>query len=295
MILIFGAKGLVGFNIVRELQNKNYNVIPLDKSECDITDKNSVVEIISQYKPEIIINCAAYLNADRCQDNYELSYKVNYEGVVNIVKAINACSPFTILFHFSSDFVFDGIKGNYNEEDIPNPINIYGVHKIMADEIIKNLLKRYYIFRISSVLAYHPLKNNFLKTIISKGSISGRIEVVEDLKISISTAELITKVLNIFLEKLPEFGLYNVVAKGFTSWFEVAKYVFNYLDIPCQVVPIPSSRFTYKAPRPKNSTLVVEKLEKIMPHLPSWKEAIEEHLEKNIKLYLNLVGGQNEY
>ncbi len=230
---------------------------------------------------DIIINTAAYLPADKCEQNIKASYNTNVEGVKNIIEAIKKLTPKTIFIHFSTDFVFDGKKGDYSEDDIPNPLNIYGWHKLIADNIIQSSLERFYIFRIASLIAYGSNKYGFLQKVINNiNKKTKEINTVSDLIISISTPEWIYEVLKKFLYYQPEFGIYNVVAKGKTSWYAVVKKSFEWLNIPVKVNPISYRDYTFIAKRPINSSLSINKLSNIIKNVKTWEEILFEHINK---------------
>lgn len=287
--IIFGAKGLVGSVIAHRLQKLGYQVYPLDKNEADIRKYDMVLEVIKNIKPDFVINAAAYLNADKCEENVQESYLTNVMGVSNIVKAIRNIKSTITLIHFSTDFVFDGKKGNYTEEDIPNPINIYGIHKWISDEIISNSDIPYYIFRIAAVIGWHPYKTTFQKAILRKAVETLEVEVVEDIYTSCSTPEFIAEVIIKFLETNPPYGLYNVVATGGTSWFNIAKVLFEYLALPFNVIPIKRTHYNFKALRPINSTLNVSKLASYTGIEKHWQDIIIEHLEIHKDKYLKFI------
>lgn len=294
VIVILGAKGLVGSAIKEKLESLGYVVYGFGKEEVDIRNLQAIINIIENLKPNFIINAAAYLNVDKCELNYHESYLTNVKGVANIIKAIRTTRIESILVHFSSDFVFDGKKGNYTEDDTPNPINVYGMHKFMADELILNSDIPHYIFRIAGVIGWHPSKNNFLKAILKKAAREKKVEVVKDIYTSCSTPEFISDILIEFLNKKPPFGLYNVVAEGQTSWYEIANFAFQYYNLHYTIIPIESSKFNYIAKRPTNSTLSVMKLSNQLNINQNWKDVIQLHLKSKEKNYLEIIQNENK-
>ena len=135
-ILITGSNGMLGSHLSK-INLYNYNIITLPKNDIkkslDVTNSNDVKECLDNFKPDFIINCASYTNVDQSEINKELAHSVNVKGLVNLVKFSNVN---TKIIHISSDYVFDGIKGNYAENDITRPINYYGKTKLESENFL---------------------------------------------------------------------------------------------------------------------------------------------------------------
>lgn len=275
-ILILGANGGVGQALISRLSPSN-QVIGLNRHDLDISDSTAVESMLKQQQAEIVINCAAFLNADRCEDHPQDSYKTNYQGVLNLIKAIQATKPNTQLIHFSTDFVFDGLQGNYTETDIALPKSTYGLHKWAADQaILISPLSNYLIFRIASVLNFQSERGDFCKAIVNAYKKNGKIDVVNELHVSVSSAEFIADIVHRSIEQAIPAGLYNCVANGSATWCDIAKRIISNLNLGDQVYPCSLDKFPYNAERPHNSTLNNNRLaEALGITLPTWQEIID--------------------
>ena len=150
-IFIAGSNGMVGSEISSKI-DKIYEVQSFDHSELDVTDYDCVYDVVNQYKPNFIINSAAYTNVEKAEENRSLCYKVNSDAVKHLAVLCNKFNSH--LIHLSTDYVFDGTKSTpYTENDTTRPINVYGDSKNRGDEYIKNSGCDYVIFRTSWVYA----------------------------------------------------------------------------------------------------------------------------------------------
>jgi len=285
-ILILGKNGNIGSFLTRYLKlSKPYKIYSFDKKTVDITNIDDIYKIIYTYEPNYIINCTAFLNADRCEEYKDISYNVNYKGVVNIAKAINKIDKNIKFLHFSTDFVFYGNKKEcYKENDIPIPRNIYGLHKYLADECISNSLENYLILRVASLLNFKS-KNNFAHKIIELYRRNNEIKLVNDLKISLTTLLLINRFITYILDSnilIP--GIYNLVSDGKTSWYEIGRYILekkfkNKVNME-NIKKISFKEFPLKAVRPLNSCLDNSVIKKVYNfNIQSWEEELDEYCE----------------
>jgi len=168
-LLLTGASGLLGSKIV-ELAREDYESIPLHNTKplhpnslkLDITDQNQVFSLFSKLEPDIVIHTASETNVDKCEAQREQAWRINVEGTHNIAFA---CSKVGAkLVYISTDYVFDGEKGNYEEEDEPNPMDYYGVTKLEGENQVISHCKNYAILRTSVLYGWHPWKQNFART-----------------------------------------------------------------------------------------------------------------------------------
>ena len=263
-ILVTGAKGMLGTDLVQMLLEKKHEVIAFDK-ELDITDKSTIEKIVS-IKPEAIINCAAYTNVDLAETQKEVCYKLNVSGLENLVEASNKCNA--ILVQFSTDYVFDGTKESYDEEDLIKPINYYGETKALGEEILKMKAKKYYIIRTSWLFGKNG--KNFVDTIAKLASKEKTLNVVNDQTGRPTfTKDLSEGIINL-LEKKPFFGIYHLTNSGSCSWFIFAKRIVSLLKLDCKVLSCTTEEFPRPAKRPRFSVLNNNKLSQ----LRTWEEAL---------------------
>ena len=268
-VLVIGSKGMLGTDVVRALNAKNYAVTAWDLNEIDITKADEMEKVITQ-SPQVVINCAAYTNVDLAETEKEKCRLINTVGVENLVlicKKIGA-----ILVHISTDYVFDGTKESYDENDSRNPINYYGKTKADAEDFIEKNLKSYYIVRTSWLVGKNG--KNFVETIIKNALERGALSVVDDQIGRPTFTKDLSGAIVLLLDKKKPFGIYNITNFGKCSWFEFAKKIVQLKKINCAISPCTTAQYPRPAKRPKFSVLNNNKL----PNLRSWEEALEEYI-----------------
>ncbi len=278
--LITGINGQLGYDIIRELKLRGIeekNIIGVGHKEMDITDESSVHQIITQVKPDVVFHNAAYTKVDLAEDNYEECYKVNGLGPKYIAEACKEVDA--KLIHISTDYVFNGKKdGFYMENDIPNPINVYGKTKYLGElNAMKN--PKTYIVRISWVFGING--NNFIKTMLRLSKTNNKVRVVDD-QIGSPTYTVDISKLLVDMSEADKYGIYHATNEGVCSWKELAEYVFKSNAIDMVVEGIPTSEYKTKATRPMNSRMSKNKLEENgFERLPDWHDAVDRY---NIEL-----------
>lgn len=288
-ILITGAKGQLGTQIIKMLNNMNselglinsaYNsaeITGIDVDQLDITDINAVKEYVITLKPQVIINCAAYTNVDACEANEDLAFKVNAIGPRNL--AIAAEETGAKLIHISTDYVFSGIGTiPYGEYDITNPQSIYGKTKLMGEEYVKQFSSKYFIVRTAWLYGYYG--NNFVKTIMKAAKEKGHLDVVDDQRGNPTNAEdLAYHLLKLALTE--EYGIYHCTGKGECSWYDFACKIVEYADINCTVSPMKSGNLNRAAKRPAFSSLDNMMLRcTVGDETRQWEEALKVFMNK---------------
>lgn len=267
--IVTGAKGMLGADLVEELKNSNFEVIALDYSDFDITNKNDMKKLILE-KPGVVINCAAYTNVDLAETEKEKCALINIEGVKNLTLACKECN--SILVQISTDYVFDGTKESYNEIDVKNPINYYGETKSKGEDFIISNLKNYYIVRTSWLFGKNG--KNFVDTISKLAKEKQELKVVDDQKGKPTfTKDLSEALIKLISTKMP-FGVYHITNSGICSWFEFAKKIIEINKSTCIIKPCTTLDFPRPAKRPKFSVLNNNKFNL----LRSWESALKEYL-----------------
>ena len=184
-VVVTGASGLLGCKLVKALSG-GYKVIPThnthpshpDSIRMDIVDGKEVARVLSAVKPELVVHAAAETNVDKCETNREYAWAVNAEGTRNIA---SACGKIGVrLAYVSTDYVFDGEKGHYSEEDKANPVNYYGVTKLEGERFVRELCEDFVIARASVIYGWHPSRVNFATWVIDSLKSGKRISVAED-------------------------------------------------------------------------------------------------------------------
>lgn len=279
-ILIVGKNGQLGREFVKELSKTKNRVIPLGHEELDIGNIGDVLDVFDRYKPDVVINCAAYNQVDKAEEEYDLAYKTNSIGVKNLAFSSNKYGSF--LVHYSTDYVFDGEKedGLYTEVDKPNPLSEYAKSKYLGEVYLKEEIEKFLIFRVSWV--FGDGKQNFIYKLLKWAENNPYLKVSYD-EISIPTY---TKtIVDITLKALEEglTGLYHLTNSGYCSRFELAKFVFKTLGMTKFIHPVPSDIFNLPAKRPKFSAMDNTLISSILRvEIPNWEEAVSDFLSKKM-------------
>ena len=277
-LLITGANGQLGYDLMRAFDKPSYTIYPFSKQDLDITNHSQARFLVQQTRPDIIINAAAYTNVDLSEENMDLAFQVNSIGVYSLVKI---CKEFDIsLVHFSTDYVFEGLKSSpYEENDPVHPLNIYGISKLAGENIIKAYLEKYFIIRTSGLFGgVQTRHSNFVTRIINLSKKNQELRVVNDQILS-PTHSMSLAQSTISLIQSNKYGTYHITNKGSCSWYEFACEIFSTLNQNTLVLPISSKMRVTRAKRPDYSVLSNEKLEKLgLPLLPHWKDSLKTYL-----------------
>ena len=280
-ILITGAKGMLAQAVIERFKIDN-ELILKDSSTLDITNIENIRDVVLKENPKYIINCAAYTNVDKAEENEELAEKVNGEGTKNL--AIVAKENNAILVHISTDYVFAGdleINKAYEETDKTGPITAYGRTKLHGEKYIEDIMDKYYIFRTAWL---YGEGKNFVRTMISLSENNNEIDVVCDQYGSPTyTVDLADIIYQAIQNKIP-FGIYHATNENFTTWSDFAKKIFEISNIKTKVNPITTEEYIKKFPksanRPKNSKLSKQKLHENGIIILAWEDALERYLKK---------------
>ncbi len=286
-IAVIGANGQLGFDLIKAFKTAEYEIFPLTHADIDVTEFKISKKILKTIQPEVVINCAAYVRVDDAEDLGDKAFAVNALGARNtalICKDLNS-----ILVYISTDYVFDGRKMQpYTEEDIPNPLNVYGNSKMAGEYFVRNTLEKHYIIRSSSLFGVAGASGkggNFVETMIKKARNREEIKVVDDMIMSLTyTKDAAEMIRNILTKKLP-FGIYHVANRGQCSWYEFARVIFETLGMDASLSPTKTNVLQSKARRPMFSPLVSVKLNKHGLEMECWEDALETYLieKKHLK------------
>ena len=256
-ILILGAYGMLG----HALQDVFPGAV-LRGSDLDITDEKEIGRFIGASSPAVVINSAAYTDVDGCEDNRKHAFAVNGEAPGYIA---SACADVgATLVHYSTDYVFDGSKKQYPEDDPTNPINAYGESKLLGEENIAKYTDDFRIIRTSWLFGLHG--KNFVETILALSRQMDSVKVVDDqvgkptytVDLARATREIIGR----------DPGIYHITNEGTCSWYEFAS---AFID---NAVPCSSAEFPRKAKRPAYSVLENTKT----APLRHWKDALADYI-----------------
>jgi dTDP-4-dehydrorhamnose reductase len=275
-IMITGDKGQLGTDCTKVL-GETHEVLGVDIDEVDITKLPDIESLVQQFRPNIIVNCAAYTRVDDCEIEKELAWKANVTGAENLAKCVDKYGD--RLIHISTDYVFDGRKKvpePYVETDKTNPISSYGMSKLEGEKAIQNTTNRFIILRTAWL--YGISGQNFLKTMLklSIRSSDTKIKVVNDQFGSPTWSYRLA----LQIERLVEAdyrGIFHATAEGQCTWYELAVYFLNKMDVPHTIIPCTTEEYPTPAPRPMNSILENRELkEKGMNIMADWKSDVDE-------------------
>jgi dTDP-4-dehydrorhamnose reductase len=275
-VLILGAKGMLGGELLRVFGSE---AIGLDRNDIDATDFLKLKEKIQSLKPEIVINCIAYNDVDGAEENFEVAFKLNSELPKNLAEI---CSQENIiLVHFSTNYVFDGKKGEYLETDTPKPLSKYGESKYLGEQNILNNWQKFYIVRTSVLFGKKGeselSKKSFVELMLGLSEKQETIKVVSDEINSLTYVTDLAHSVKNLLFQMPEFGIYHLVNSREASWYDFAKEIFQIKNKHINLEAVSRADFPRKAKTPSKAVLINTKL----PALRPWQESLKEFLSAN--------------
>lgn len=283
VILVTGSKGQLGSELALvSAAYQSFSFLYIDKEEVDITDELAFNRYASQHKIDYIINCAAYTAVDLAETEQEMCRRVNELAPEILAKF---CKQRGVrLIHISTDYVFDG-KTNMpiKEDDLTNPLSVYGKTKLEGDKKVLSILERVYIVRTAWV--YSVFGKNFVKTMLSLGKQRDQLNVVMDQVGSPTNARDLAKAILTIIENIERDndhpGIYNYSNEGVLSWFDFATAIFQITGITCKVSPIPATAYPTPAKRPTFSVLDKSKIKKTFNiQIPYWRDSLTETLKE---------------
>lgn len=276
-VLVTGANGQLGHDVVLELERRAHTPVITDKDEMDITDAESVNKFINEAKPDAVIHCAAYTAVDKAEEDIDSCRLVNAVGTRNIARV---CAGLGCkLMYISTDYVFNGEGERPWEPDdeVSEPLNVYGQTKYEGEQAVREFIGRYFIVRIAWVFGLNG--SNFVKTMLRLGRQNGAVKVVND-QIGSPTYTPDLAVLLCDMIESDKYGCYHATNEGLCSWYDFACEIFKAADMTeVTVTPVSSGEFPAKAKRPHNSRMSKEKLEANgFNRLPAWQDAVRRYV-----------------
>ena len=288
-ILIAGAQGQVGKELVTIAKACGHEVIAASRGDLDVTKEAGVIAFIIEHQPDIVINAAAYTAVDKAEKEQDIAYEINSNGAKNLAIA---CSKQKIpLLHISTDYVFDGSKAEpYSESDKVSPLGVYGDSKWQGEQAVRQQLVEHIILRVAWVFGAQG--NNFVKTMLRLGKERDELNVVADQFGGPSSAKNIAETLMTLAERYQkdknlQWGTYHYCGMPKTNWYDFAKEIFKQakekglISKTIQVNAITTAEYPTPAKRPSNSMLDCEKIKNTFAiEMPNWKEALKEVVKK---------------
>jgi dTDP-4-dehydrorhamnose reductase len=290
-ILVAGANGQVGRKIAEMLVHTPWTFLLCNRDQLDISQRENVFEVVTQFLPDIIINAAAFTSVEAAEHNPNEAYAINAQGAGYLAEC--AKQIHCALIHISTDFVFDGSKtSGYVETDLTNPTNIYGKSKLAGEQALQSIHAKTIILRTAWVFGEHG--HNFVKTLLRLGQERAELQLVTDqIGTPVYTGDLASTILTI-CEKIAAqspiaWGIYHYGGQQSVSRYEFAQAIFAEANranlFPHNnptLIAIRSDQFHSKVNRPNNSSLNSNKIETAFPVIASdWRAALQD-----IELYV---------
>lgn len=283
-IALIGVDGQLGTDINSYFKKQGLEIVGLvGLKDIDVCDCEASRDVLKKIGPEIVINTAAFHEVDRCEDDALPAFKVNVVGVKNLALA---CSEMNIpLMHFSTDYVFDGEKSTpYTEDDCARPLSIYGISKLAGEQVLRYILDKYYIVRLSGLYGHSGSvgkgSTNFVELVIKMAMSKKEMKVVNDQVLTpTSTADTAEKLFELI--QTGKYGIYHMTNTGSCSWYEFACEISRLMKLDMRIIPITTEQFGAKAKRPHYSVLDNLNLRKIgLADMRNWKEALGDYIKR---------------
>jgi len=276
--LIIGKHGQLAKEFQRLLSSKGEEYIALSHEEADVRDYVKLNSVFEAYKPEVVINCSAYNQVDKAESDYEEAMKVNALGPYNLALLCKEYGSF--LVHYSTDYVFDGSKseGLYTEADEPNPLNKYGLSKLLGELFAMQTAHNMLLLRVSWVFGEGT--QNFVYKVLNWSREREVLQVSVD-EVSVPTWARRIALVSYEAVNKGLTGLYHLVSSGHASRYEWAKQVLKLCHKENLVVPVSADTFNLPARRPKFSAMSNERISaELGIRLPDWESDLEEYLRE---------------
>ena len=282
-VIVTGANGQLGVDLCKVLQH--FEVIPLTRKDIEIADMASTKQALNKYKPDTIINTAAYVRVDDCETEQDKAFKVNALGARNV--AVAAQELGAKLIHISTDYIFGGEAEArtlpYTEFDTAVPLNVYGKSKLAGEDFVRHLCEKHFIIRSSGLFGVAGASGkggNFVETVLKLAKGQDELKVVDDQIFSPTyTKDLAQKIAQLITTEY--YGIFHITNKGSCSWYEFATEILKQAELKTPIIPVTSDEYPQKARRPRFSVLDNYHLRLLrMDDMRTWQEALKDYMIK---------------
>jgi dTDP-4-dehydrorhamnose reductase len=263
-ILVTGGSSTPGFRIVEELAKAGYKVfahynehdIPnmdnVAKVKADFRDLEKVAQLVRETKPDVVVHTAAIGDVDKCEVDREFAWRVNVEATLALVKEASRIDAYFL--YLSTDYVFDGERGLYRENDAPNPVNYYGLTKLVAENVVRSGLNKYSIVRTSHIYGFGMGRKNFARAVVESLSQGQKVRALVDQWLSPTLNTLLAKAIKELIEA-NYIGVIHVAGERI-SRYDFAKAIARRFGFDESLIePITMNDIQFKARRPRDSSL----------------------------------------
>jgi dTDP-4-dehydrorhamnose reductase len=273
-VLILGYKGMLGGELMKVFGNE---AVGWDREDIDATATEDLRLKIKDLSPGIVINCVAYNDVDGAEQNQDSAFKLNSDVPENLAKICKELG--IILVHFSTNYVFDGQKGEYAETDAPSPLSVYAKSKYQGELAVQKNCEKFYLIRTAVLFGpkgqSEKSKKSFVDIMLGLALKESQVKVINDEINSFTYAVDLAQAVKLLLVQDRPFGIYHLTNSGLASWYDLAKEIFKIKNIKIELLPVLSSEFPRKAIRPKKSVLLNTKFLALRP----WQEALSDFLK----------------
>ncbi|MEK7517089.1 MAG: dTDP-4-dehydrorhamnose reductase [Patescibacteria group bacterium] len=280
-ILLIGKNGQLGAEINRQSRSRKHETIAFGREELDITDSEKVKSRIESLLPTVVINASAYHVVPDCELYPDKAFAVNATSLKNLA---DVCTRYdSKLIHYSTDYIFDGLKGSpYDEDDKPNPLQIYGLSKLAGEYIVLNYSENGIVIRACGVYGgkygSRSKKGNFVLNILKKTKEKDEIEVSSEQITTPTYAVDLAKATLDLLEHKEILGIYHLVNESYCSWAEFAGRIVKIKGLTTKIIPVDRKGMDGSLKRPFFSALKNTRAAKLGVKLPSWQDALGRYL-----------------
>ena len=274
-VLILGSQGTLGGQLLKLYPE----AVGWDRGDVDVTDFPALKAKVSAlgFVPDAVINCVAFNDVDGAEDRPERAFALNADFVGALARYTRELG--VPLVHYSTNYVFDGVRGEYSEADTPAPVSVYGKSKLAGEQLVAQNGGHWYVVRTAVIFgpkgASDLSKKSFVDLMLDLSATRDTLQVVFDEINSVTYAPDLAAGTRHLLATLPPSGIYHVTNSGAVSWLDLAREIFRIAGRSTTAVPVQSTHFPRKAVRPPKAVLLNTKL----PPVRSWDSALAEFLQ----------------
>jgi dTDP-4-dehydrorhamnose reductase len=283
-VAVVGANGQLGSDVVEVFRERGSEVFPLTHADLELANLDSLETCLKSLAPTVVVNTAAMHHVEQCEQQPEKAFAVNAIGVRNLAVVTKELGA--VLIHVSTDYVFDGAKGQpYVEEDAPVPLNVYGNSKLSGEQFVRTLNDKHFVLRTSAIYGKQPCRakggKNFVELMLKLGRERGMVRVVDSEVVSPTpTAQIAAQIYE--LSGCDAYGLYHGTAEGSCSWYGFAREIFKAANLQVDVQIAGPNEFPAKVPRPKYSVLENRGLKRLgLNRFTDWRDGLQQYLNQS--------------
>jgi dTDP-4-dehydrorhamnose reductase len=279
--VVIGAGGQLARDLIPRLDGK---VVGLARPEFDLTRLESIREKLSDHRPDVVFNCAAYNFVDRAEDEPDAAFAVNAWGVRHLAEICRDLD--SVLVHYSTNYVFgldDKRRTPYVETDSPGPISAYGMSKLAGEYFVRAACPKHFVIRTAGLFGLWgsgDKRTNFVELMLRLAREGKPIRVVND-QVCTPTSTIDLAQATLALLQTGQYGIYHLTNSGSCSWHEYARTILELAGVQASLAAVTSQEFGAPAPRPRYSVMVRKAYQALgFPELRSWREALIDYLRE---------------